>query len=92
MQEKAIFSVTQINEYIKMALESSPVLQSVFLRGEISNLKSNYSSGHMYFSLKDENSSLRAVMFRFSAAKLKFRPESGMKVVVHGKISSYTVS
>lgn len=92
MQDKAIFSVTQLNEYIKMTLESSPVLQSVYLRGEISNLKSNYSSGHMYFSLKDENSSLRAVMFRFSAARLKFMPESGMKVVVHGKISSYTVS
>ncbi len=92
MQDKPIFSVTQINEYIKMTLESSPVLQSVFLRGEISNLKSNYSSGHMYFSLKDESSSLRAVMFRFSASKLKFRPESGMKVIVHGKISSYTVS
>ncbi len=92
MQDKAVFSVTQINEYIKITLESSPVLQSVYLRGEISNLKSNYSSGHMYFSLKDESSSLRAVMFRFSAARLKFMPESGMKVVVHGKISSYTVS
>lgn len=92
MQDKAIFSVTQINEYIKMTLESSPVLQSVYLRGEISNFKSNYSSGHMYFSLKDEASSLRAVMFRFSAAKLKFQPQSGMKVVVHGKISSYAVS
>jgi exodeoxyribonuclease VII large subunit len=92
MQDKAIFSVTQINEYIKMTLESSPVLQSVYLRGEISNLKSNYSSGHMYFSLKDEVSSLRAVMFRFSAARLKFQPQSGMKVIVHGKISSYTVS
>ena len=92
MQDRAVFSVTQINEYIKMTLESSPVLQSVCLRGEISNLKSNYSSGHLYFSLKDEVSSLRAVMFRFSASKLKFRPESGMKVVVHGKVSSYTVS
>ena len=92
MQNKAIFSVTQVNEYIKMTLEASPVLQSVYLRGEISNLKSNYSSGHMYFSLKDESSSLRAVMFRFSASRLKFMPESGMKVVVHGKISSYTVS
>ncbi len=92
MQDKAVFSVTQINEYIKMTLESSPVLQSVWLRGEISNLKSNYSSGHMYFSLKDETSSLRAVMFRFSASRLKFRPESGMKVVVHGRVSAYTVS
>ena len=92
MQDKSVFSVTQLNEYIKMTLESSAVLQSVYLRGEISNLKSNYSSGHMYFSLKDEKSSLRAVMFRFSAAKLQFMPESGMKVVVHGKISAYPVS
>ncbi len=92
MQDQAVFSVTQINEYIKMTLESSPVLQAVLLRGEISNLKSNYSSGHIYFSLKDETSSLRAVMFRYSAQRLKFRPESGMTVVVHGKISSYTVS
>lgn len=92
MQEQAIFSVTQINEYIKMTLESSAVLKSVFLRGEISNFKSNYSSGHLYFSLKDETSSLRAVMFRSSASRLKFRLESGMKVIVHGRISSYTVS
>ncbi len=92
MQDQAIFSVTQINEYIKMTLESSAVLRSVFLRGEISNFKSNYSSGHLYFSLKDESSSLRAVMFRSNAAKLKFRLESGMKVIVHGRISSYTVS
>ena len=92
MQKDSVFSISQINEYIKMTLESSTVLQSVYLRGEISNLKSNYSSGHMYFSLKDEDSSLRAVMFRFSASRLKFRPESGMKVIVHGKISSYTVS
>ena len=70
MQDQAVFSVTQINEYIKMTLESSAVLKSVFLRGEISNFKSNYSSGHLYFSLKDESSSLRAVMFRFNAAKL----------------------
>lgn len=92
MHEQAIFSVTQINEYIKMTLESSSVLKSVFLRGEISNFKSNYSSGHLYFSLKDEASSLRAVMFRSSASKLKFKLENGMKVVVHGRISSYTVS
>ncbi len=92
MPEQSIFSVSQINEYIKMTLESSPVLKNVFLRGEISNFKSNYSSGHLYFSLKDEASSLRAVMFRSSASRLKFRLENGMKVVVHGRISSYTVS
>ncbi len=92
MQKDSVFSVSQINEYIKMTLESSPVLRDVWLRGEISNFKSNYASGHLYFSLKDEGASIRAVMFRFAAAKLRFRPESGMKVLVHGKVSTYTVS
>ncbi len=92
MKKDSIFSVSQINEYIKMTLESSPVLRDVFLRGEISNFKSNYASGHMYFTLKDEASSIRAVMFRGSAYRLKFKPESAMKVIVHGRISAYTVS
>ena len=92
MQRDTAFSVTQINEYIKMTLESNPQLRDVWLRGEISNFKSNYSSGHMYFSLKDENSSIRAVMFRGYSSRLKFRPEGGMKVLAHGKISTYTVS
>ena len=92
MQKDQAFSVSQINEYIKMALETNPVLQDVWLRGEISNFKSNYSSGHMYFSLKDAGSSIRAVMFRGYASRLKFRPEGGMTVIVHGKISAYTVS
>ena len=92
MQKDLVFSVSQINEYIKMVLESSPQLRDVWLRGEISNFKSNFSSGHLYFSLKDANSSIKAVMFRGNSQKLKFRPESGMKVVVHGKISTYTVS
>ena len=92
MPEQSIFSVSQINEYIKMTLESSPVLKNVFLRGEVSNFKSNYSSGHLYFSLKDETSSIKAVMFRSNASRLKYRLESGMKVIVHGRISTYTVS
>ena len=87
-----VFSVTQINEYIKMTLESNSVLGNVFLCGEISNFKSNYASGHLYFSLKDSNSSIRAVMFRGNASRLRFRVESGMKVIVHGRISTYTVS
>ena len=92
MQRDSTFSVTQINEYVKMTLESNPVLSDVWLRGEISNFKSNYSSGHMYFSLKDEASSIRAVMFRGYSQRLAFRPESGMKVIAHGKVSTYTVS
>ncbi len=75
-----------------MVLESSPQLRDVWLRGEISNFKSNFSSGHLYFSLKDANASIKAVMFRGYSQKLKFKPESGMKVIVHGKISTYTVS
>ena len=92
MERERAFSVSQINEYIKMTLESNPVLRDVWLRGEISNFKSNYSSGHLYFSLKDDRAAIRAVMFRFSAQKLKFRPESGMTVIVHGKVSTYPVS
>ena len=92
MPSTSVFSVTQINEYIKMTLESNSVLGNVFLSGEISNFKSNYASGHLYFSLKDANSSIRAVMFRGNASRLKFRVESGMKVIVHGRISAYTVS
>ena len=92
MQNKTVFSVSQLNEYVKYALESNPVLHSVFLGGEISNFKSNYASGHLYFSLKDANSSIRAVMFRGNASRLRFRVESGMKVIVHGRISTYTVS
>ena len=92
MQKDTAFSVTQLNEYIKMTLESNSVLRDLWLRGEISNFKSNYSSGHLYFSVKDEGSSIRAVMFRGYASRLKFRPDSGMKVLLHGKISTYTVS
>lgn len=92
MQREQAFSVSQISEYIKMTLESNPVLRDVWLRGEISNFKSNFSSGHLYFSLKDETSTIRAVMFRGNSSKLRFRPESGMKVLVHGRISTYTPS
>ena len=72
-----------------MTLESNSVLRDLWLRGEISNFKSNYSSGHLYFSVKDEGSSIRAVMFRMNAQKLNFVPENGMKVVCEGRVSSY---
>lgn len=88
--ERAVFSVAQINEYIKMLLESSPVLEGVWIRGEISNFKNQYSTGHLYFSLKDKDSAIKAVMFRSYASRLKFMPENGMKVLIHGRISCYT--
>ena len=88
--DKAL-SVTQLNKYIKALMESDDVLNYVTLRGEISNFKL-HSSGHMYFTLKDEASEIAAVMFRSSASKLTFAPKSGMKVTVYGKVSVYEAS
>ena len=81
-------TVTQLNEFLKRLLESAPQLGSVSVRGEISNFKNHYS-GHWYFTLKDEGSQLKAVMFRSSAAKMKFIPEDGMKVTARGRISAF---
>ncbi|MBE6591456.1 MAG: exodeoxyribonuclease VII large subunit [Ruminococcaceae bacterium] len=89
MAEKIIFSVTQINEYIKDLLEKDELLYTVSIRGEISNFTNHYKTGHFYFSLKDEGGVIRAVMFKGYASKLQFVPENGMKVVLTGKVSSY---
>ena len=83
-------TVTQLNEYVKTLLDSDRVISSVYVKGEISNFKYQMSSGHIYMTLKDENSNLKAVMFRYEAVKLKFMPENGMKVIAFGRISSYT--
>ncbi len=86
--ESRILTVNGLNEYVKMLIDGNPVLSNVYVRGEISNL--NYhSSGHYYFSLKDENARVSAVMFKSAVVKLKFRPENGMKVVLHGRVSVY---
>ena len=83
-----IFSVSSLNEYIKGIFENNRTLSSVTVRGEISNF-TNHRSGHLYFSLKDGDGQIRAVMFRSRAAGLKFMPESGMKVIVHGSVSVF---
>lgn len=83
-----VLSISQINEYIQKIMDRDAVLSSVAVRGEISNYKM-YPSGHHYFTLKDENAALKCVMFRSSAAKLRFRPENGMKVIAMGKVSVY---
>lgn len=88
----AVFSVGQINEYIKYLIEDSSVLDSVYIVGEISNLTAYHTSGHLYFSLKDDGGVLRAVMFKSSAMRLKFRPENGMRVIVHGRVTVYVPS
>ena len=89
MDMSRVLTVTQINEYVRMLLESHEFLHGVWLRGEISNFKNHYKTGHFYFSVKDETSALRAVMFRGSNQRLTFVPQDGMKVLLHGKIISY---
>ena len=87
-EERQVFTVTALNEYIKMKLETDEALMRVFIRGEISNF-TNHNSGHFYFTVKDETSRIAAVMFRSSASKLAFIPENGMKVIVGGRVSAY---
>ena len=83
-----VFSVSEANNFIKALLDAVPQLQTIFVRGEISNYKL-YPSGHHYFTLKDEGSALRCVMFRGMASKLRFRPENGMKVIAFGRIGVF---
>ena len=81
-------SVTQLNRYLKFKLDQDPNLNPIFLRGEISNFKA-HTRGHFYFTLKDENSRVNAVMFASQANKLAFIPQDGMKVMATGRISIY---
>ena len=82
------FSVTELNNYIKNLFDGNRTLSAVTVKGEISNFK-NHSTGHLYFSLKDEEGQIRAVMFRSKAMSLKFMPESGMRVIAHGSVTVY---
>ena len=89
--ERQTLSVTQLNEYLKMVLDGDRVLSNVFVRGEISNFKL-YSSGHAYFTLKDDAGQLKSVMFRSYFSRLAFMPEDGMRVIAHGRVSVYESS
>ena len=86
--QKNVISVSQLNSFVRLIIENSEVLGDVYVRGEISNFV-NHRSGHFYFSVKDENGAVKAVMFRTSAQKLAFLPENGMKVIVHGRVSVF---
>lgn len=84
-----ILSVSQVNTYIKSVIDSDLNLSSVIIVGEVSNFTNHYRTGHFYFTLKDETSSLKAVMFKSSNIRLRFLPENGMKVICFGRISVY---
>ena len=86
--EQHIFGVTEVNHLVKLLLDNEPMLANVAVRGELSNYKMD-PSGHHYFTLKDQEGALRCVMFKGSAMKLRFRPENGMKVIAHGRITVF---
>ena len=83
-----ILTISQINEHIRVMMEEDQLLTAVAVRGEISNYKV-YPSGHHYFTLKDDESSLKCVMFRGNAVRLRFRPDNGMQIIAMGRISIY---
>ncbi|CAD2073725.1 exodeoxyribonuclease 7 large subunit [Jeotgalicoccus coquinae] len=88
MDSTKYLSVQSLTKYIKYKFEKDPYLQRVFLKGELSNVK-HHSNGHIYFSIKDDKSVISAVMFRYDAEKLNFKPEEGQNVLLAGNITLY---
>ncbi|HHV96664.1 MAG TPA: exodeoxyribonuclease VII large subunit [Clostridiaceae bacterium] len=88
MNAQYVFTVSEINRYIKEIIDGDLNLSDIWIKGEISNYKYHYS-GHMYFTLKDEKSIIKCVMFRSQVFRLKFQPENGMKVIARGYISVF---
>ena len=91
MENNKYITVSQLNRYIKYKIDNDENLNVVYLKGEISNFKA-HTRGHFYFTLKDENSRINAIMFASSASKVKFNIQDGMKVLVSGRISVYEAS
>ncbi len=87
-----VYSVSQLNARIANLIASDDELQMIFIEGELSNVNINSKSGHMYFSLKDKNSVIRAVMFSWAVRNLRFRPEDGMKVIMRAQVTVYEPS
>ncbi|MBR1739501.1 MAG: exodeoxyribonuclease VII large subunit [Ruminococcus sp.] len=85
----SVLTVAQLNRYLSFKIKDDVKLRGVAVKGELANVKLHYASGHLYFSLKDQDCSVRAVMFSSSASRLKFLPEDGMSVLVIGNISVY---
>lgn len=89
MKAPLVLTIGQLNAYVKSLLDGDDNLNHVYVSAEISNFTNHYRTGHFYFSLKDENAVIRAVMFRSSAQRLKFLPQDGMRVIVRGRVSLY---
>ncbi len=83
-----VYSVTQLNAYVKNILDNDDNLKQLFVTGEVSNFKAHYS-GHLYMTIKDETAAIKAVMFAGNASRLKFLPENGMKVIILGTVSLF---
>ena len=84
-----ILTVSQINTYLKSVIDSDLNFKNLYVSGEISNFTNHYRTGHYYFTLKDENSAIKAVMFRTAVQRMAFEPENGMKVLVRANLSLY---
>lgn len=84
-----ILSVSQLNDYVKGLIDASTFLSRVHIRGEITNFTNHYKTGHFYFTLKDDRSLLKVVMFASNASKIRFTPENNMEVLVTGRISVF---
>ena len=83
-----VLSVTDLNKYIKNKISNDEILNNVIVKGEISNFKHHYT-GHMYFTLKDENSLIKCVMFKTDTFNINFNPLDGMKVIIYGKVNVF---
>ena len=89
MSDGVVLSVSQLNRYVKSIIEQDRNLQTVFVQGEISNFTNHYKTGHFYMTIKDEFSSIKAVMFKTANMRLKFMPENAMSVIIKGRVSVF---
>lgn len=83
-----VYTVSQINKYVKMLFDKDVFLNNITVSGEITNFKAHYT-GHFYFTLKDDTSTIKCVMFKSAASLVKFKPQDGMKVVITGQVSVF---
>lgn len=89
MANGVVLSVSQLNRYVKSIIEQDMNLQTVFVQGEISNFTNHYKTGHFYMTIKDESSSIKAVMFKSANMRLRFMPENSMSVIIKGRVAVF---